>query len=165
MYDYFYRIYMAITENTSSDLIFFFVILGIVITPAYVYIFRDRKAKRQHDREKQGIYAEREKEIVTVIKEMSEKNNDMARDFSAVVAENTAVISTLKDLIKNQGAESKLATARIHEKLEQVTGRLHERIDGVAGDASVIKSDISAIKADTATIKELLKMAESWWRK
>ena len=165
MYDYLYRIYTAIAENTSSELLLFFVILAVTVAPAYVFIFKDRKSNRKHDSDKQDKENEREKELFTLFKEMSESHNEVAREFSAVVAENTAVISTLKDILQSQGAESKLTTARIHEKIEQVANRLHERIDNVVCDSNVIKAEIAAIKADTAAIKELLKLVESWWRK
>ena len=176
MYDYIYRIYAAIVENTSSDLILFFVILALAVTPAYVFIFKDRKSVRKHESEKQDKENERNKEIITIIKEMSGSNNNMAKEFSAVVAENTGVITTLKELIKNHdaelknlfqyhGAESKLANARIHEKIEQFTVRLHERMDNIKVDTSIIKTEIVAIRADTTAIKEFLKMMESWWKK
>ena len=144
---YFYRIYEAIVENTSSDLVLFFVILAVAITPAYVFIFKDRKSNRQHDKDKQEIYVEREKEIIGVIKEISESNNEMAREFSAVVAENTAVISSLKVLLNDHGAESKNAMSRIHE-----------RIDAVSVDAAVTKADVAIIKTDIAEIKTVLKI-------
>lgn len=144
---YFYRIYEAIVESTGSDLVLFFVILFASITPAYVLIFKDRKSGRQHDRDKQEIYVEREKEIIGVIKEISESNNEMAREFSAVVAENTAVISSFKVLLNDQGAASKLAIARIHE-----------RIDAVSVDTAVTKADVAIIKTDVAEIKTVLKI-------
>ena len=162
MYEYLYRIYMAIIDGTDDAWIRTLLLVLVSVAPAYALIIKDRISARKHDSAKQEKDNEREKEIVTVIKEMSDSSNAMAREFSAVVAENTAVISTLKDLLQNHGAESKIASARIHEKLEQVAVRLHDRIDGIRADTSSIKSEIVAIKSDTAMIKELLKQAESW---
>ena len=164
MYDYLYRIYLAIAENTGSELILFFVILAFTVAPAYVFIFKDRKSIRKYESDRQEKENEREKEIITLFKEMSGSHNEMAREFSAVVAENTAVISTLKDILQNQGAESKQAVARIHEKIEQVTVRIHERFNDVRDDTGALKSELAAIKADTAAIKELLRQAEKWGR-
>ena len=165
MYDYLYRIYAVIAENTGDNWVLVLLLVVVSVAPAYAMIIKDRIDARKHEGKKQEKDNEREKEIVTVIKEMSDSGNAMAREFSAVVAENTAVISTLKDLLQNHGAESKSASARIHEKLEQVASRLHERIDNVRNDTSAIKSEIVAIKSDTAMIKELLKQVESWGKR
>ena len=175
MYEYFYKLYLAIADNSSSDLVLFFLILFASITPAYALIYRDRKSSRQHDKERQAVSFEREKEVVNVIKEMSESNNSLAREmsesnnntsreFSMVVAENTGVISTLKELLLNHGSESKQASARIHEKIERAADRLHERISSLENEMTVIKTDFSAVKADIVTIKELVRQAEKWGR-
>ena len=157
MYDYIYRIYDAIVQSTDSDLVLFFVILFASITPAYVLIFKDRKSSRQHDKDKQEIYVEREKEVVGVIKEMSDSNRGMAMEFSAVVAENTAVISSFKALLTDHGTESKHATSRIHERIDAVS----KNTSATKVDTETIKADVAHIRGDVAIIKLALKINET----
>ena len=102
MSGYFYGIYEAVVQAASGDLILFFVIMAVMVLPLYAIIIKDRKASRQHDSEKQNKYIEREKEVITVIKE------------------NSAVIASVKTLLENQGSENRKSIERINERIDAI---------------------------------------------
>ena len=138
--EYYYGLLEQITTGTDSSLILFFVIVAAMLVPLYYLALKGRNSNLAYEKEKQRSYIEREREIINVIKEMSDANTSVVREFSAVVAENTAAIASLKAFLHDHGTESKLATSRIHDKIEQVASRLHERMDKVLGDTSAIKA-------------------------
>ena len=138
--EYYYSLLEQITTGTDSSLILFFVIVAAMLVPLYYMMLKGRNNNLAFEKEKQTSYIEREREIISVIKEMSDSNTSVVREFSAVVAENTAAIASLKAYLNDHGTESKLATSRIHDKIEQVASRLHERIDKVLDDTTVIKA-------------------------
>ena len=115
--DYYYRLLESITTGTDSSLILFFVIVAGLVLPLYWIMLKDRKYARQHEAVKHDKYIEREREIIKVI-----------RDISAVIAENTAVTATLKNILHEHGKDT-----------NQSIGRIHERVDGVLSDTAEIK--------------------------
>ena len=121
--DYYYRLLESITTGTDSSLILFFVIVAGLVLPLYWLILKDRKYSRQHEATKHDKYIEREREIIKVI-----------RDISAVIAENTAVTATLKNILHEHGKDT-----------NQSIGRIHERVDGVLSDTAEIKMMTQAI--------------------
>ena len=142
--EYYYRLLEQVTTGTDSSLILFFVIVAAMLLPLYYLALKGRRSSLEHEKDTQKSNLEREKEIVTVIKEMGETHASVVSKFSTVVAENTAVISSFKTLLADHGTESKGATARIHDRIEQVAGRIHDRIDLVLIDTSAIKSRLTA---------------------
>ena len=138
--EYYYSLLEQITTGTDSSLILFFVIVAAMMVPLYYLALKGRSSSLDHEKEKQRGYIEREREIVNLIKEMSDSNIGVVREFSAVVAENTAAIASLKAYLNDHGTESKLATSRIHDKIEQVAARQHKRMDEILSDISAIKA-------------------------
>ena len=105
------RIYETIAGAMSSELpITFFIYVIVLILPIYAYIIKDRIAVRKHEAEKQAKYLEREKEIITVVKE------------------NSAVIASVKTALENQNS-----------KMTKSIERINDRIDKMADDISQIK--------------------------
>ena len=108
--EYYYGLLEQVTMGTDSSLILFFVIVAAMLVPLYYMTLKGRNSNLTHEKDKQASYIEREREIISVIKDMSESNTSVVREFSAVVAENTAAIASLKAYLNDHGAESKLAT-------------------------------------------------------
>jgi len=102
-------LYEAIIGATESELILFFIIMAIVVAvvvaPLYIAMLKDRKASRQHERdreEKQWLHErENKQQIIEVIKE------------------NSAVIASLKTTLDNNGASTVKALDRIHIRLDE----------------------------------------------
>ena len=107
--EYYYQLLENVTTGTDSSLIFFFVIVAGLVLPLYILIIKDRKYTRQHESEKHDKYIEREKEIISVM-----------RETSAVIAENTVVTAGLKSLLESHGAGIKDGMKRIHERLDSI---------------------------------------------
>ena len=114
-----YGLYEAIVAATDSEVILFFIIvavvMAVVVAPLYIASIKDRKYSRKHENEKHDKYIEREREII-----------DVMRDISAVIAENTAVTTTLKGILETHGTEPKQAVERIHERIDQMLGDIAE---------------------------------------
>ena len=107
--EYYYRLLEQLTTGTDSSLILFFIIVAGLVLPLYLLILKDRKYTRQHENEKHDKYIEREQGIINVM-----------RNISTVIAENTAVTTTLKGILQTHGIESKQAVGRIHERIDQM---------------------------------------------
>ena len=121
-YEYSHRVYEAIIESTSSELILFFIIMAVFISPLYIVMMRDRKYSRKHESEKHNTYLEREREIIAVIKENS-----------AAITANTTVMTGMRAFLEAANADTKHAFAR-----------LHERMDIILNDTTHIKVALSA---------------------
>ena len=122
VYEHSYRVYEAIIESTSSELILFFIIMAVFISPLYIVMMRDRKYSRKHESEKHNTYLEREREIIAVIKENS-----------AAITANTTVMTSLRAFLEAANADTKHAFVR-----------LHERMDIILNDTTHIKTVLSA---------------------
>ena len=130
MTDYYYQLLENITTGSDSSLIFFFVIVAGLVLPLYGLILKDRKysrahenEKRKHDADKHDKYIERERELIHVM-----------RENSAVIAGNTAIMESMKTILINNGADTK-----------QAFGRVHERMDTSLADTAEIKAILQAV--------------------
>ena len=116
MYDRIYGVYEAIIEATSSELILFFVtmaLMAIMVLPLYKNIIKDRKARRQHDSEKQKASQQHDSE-------KQDKYIEREREVIAVIKENSAVIASLKILFENQGSENRKSIERINDRIDTI---------------------------------------------
>ena len=114
MSEYAYGLYEYIAGETSSELIFFFIIVAVLVVPLYGFMIKDRKYSRQHESDKHAKYIEREREIIGVV-----------RDVSGAIKENSAVIGSLKSLLEHGSADTRKSIERVH-------GRLDVALQGIA---------------------------------
>ena len=99
MSEYAYGIYEAIVSATNSELILFFVIMGLVAVPLYIVVLKGRKADKQHE-------LNREQQFIEVIKE------------------NSTVMAGLKVVLENSGITTEKTLSRIHDRLDSQNAAL-----------------------------------------
>lgn len=129
----------AVIDKTDSEIILLMVLFLIglvaVVVPLYRLIIKDRRLRRESDAareaEKETADLEREGRVLEVIKE------------------NTAVMGSVKELLKSSAKDTKTSLIRIHK-----------RIDEQAVSVSAVQSSLDEIKNDTGRILEILDKGE-----
>ena len=133
MTEYAYRVYENIIQATTSDLIYFFILLSILIAvalvPSYSMLLKYRKDMRKGDAESEGMKHDKQMERETKLIERE-------RQILEVIKENTAVIAGLKVTLESFGDATRSALERIHT-----------RIDGANAAINEIGTDVAKIKA------------------
>ena len=141
MYDRIYGIYEAIIQRTSSELILFFVIVGIVgvlLIPCYRMIFSDRKHRREFESKAEEREMERMAQEQKRAQERENATLSVIKENSAAIAGHTAATNTLISLVGSHNADMKQGIGRIHDKIEQENVRVHKRLDQLQDNSSHI---------------------------
>ena len=129
----YYGLYDAIIDATQSEVILFFVIVAIVmavvVAPLYVAVLRDRKGARHHERE-------REKLVIDVIK-----------GSSSAIAENSAVISSLKTTLDNNNNTFVKALDRVHTRIDEQCTIANETTKAIFTEIAQLNTRITGFTA------------------
>ena len=145
---YYYSLLEQLTTGTDSSLIFFFIIVCVVVIgavfPMYKILLKDRKQAREleekkeadrlkheadrlkheekmeaerlkHEAERHTRYIERERVFINVL----EKN-------STIIAECTAVTSSLKGILQDSNIKHGQTLERVHKRIDEIASDIAE---------------------------------------
>ena len=139
-----------VVNTTQSELILFFIIMGVVLVsfmiPVYTMMVRDRKHKATMETERLSQYIEREKNVLEVI------------------SSNTTAVSKMCERLERDGERSNNSLVRVHERIDlqnqmlvtqcEVSARMIAALEEIIRSQVSVRDDVKALLV-TSGVKAL----------